>query len=136
MLFGEIALSFLHSPTTERAAKDFIIAKLTPLCGSIGAFNKQQNENNAAGVTLTASQLSNFTPAGPVAELHNRLAWPINESRCFKPKDSIRDSPNCSEIVVAPDGAAGGDITVPPERDARRMILLQRSIWFHRPRAD
>ena len=68
MLFGEIALSFLRSPTTGRAAKDFITAKLTPLCGSIGAFSKQQNENNAAGATQTAGQPRNFRPVGPVAE--------------------------------------------------------------------
>jgi hypothetical protein len=74
MLFGQIALSLKHSPTTERAAKDFIIAKLMPLCGSIGALNKQQNENSAVGVTLTADQPPNFTPAGPVAELQDRLA--------------------------------------------------------------
>jgi len=54
MLFGQIALSFLPSPTTERPVKDFIFAKLMPLCGSIGAFKKQQNENNGIGATLIA----------------------------------------------------------------------------------
>jgi len=87
MLFGQIALSFLHSPTIGRAAKDFIIAKPTPLCGSIGAFNKQQNGNDTRhnenekaeprrnkAATLTAAQAPHFTPDGTVTEPQDRLA--------------------------------------------------------------
>ena len=70
MLFGQIALSFMVSPATVSpvTVRDFIIAKLMQLCGSIGAFKKQRNENNDVGATLTADQPSNFTPVGTVAE--------------------------------------------------------------------
>ena len=87
MLFGEIAFSFPPSPTTGRTVKDFIIAKLMPPCGSIGAFKKQQNGNDTrqnevenAGsrrnhaATRTVDQAPHFTPAGTVAELQDRLA--------------------------------------------------------------
>lgn len=69
-LFGQIALSFMVSPATISpvTVRDFIIAKLMPLCGSTGVFKKQQNENNDVGATLTADQSPNFTPAGTVAE--------------------------------------------------------------------
>ena len=48
--------------------RGFIIAKLMPLCGSIGAFKKQQNGNDTVGATLTADQAPYSTRAGTVAE--------------------------------------------------------------------
>jgi hypothetical protein len=68
-LFGQIALSFINSPATKSPRRDFIIAKLIPLCGLIGAFNKQERENNSVGATLTADRPPHITPAGTVAEL-------------------------------------------------------------------
>jgi len=58
--------------------RGFIIAKLMPLCGSIGAFKKQQNGNDPVGPTLTADQAPSCTRAGTVAE--RQIAYLVSTS--------------------------------------------------------
>jgi hypothetical protein len=118
MLFGEIALSFTHASATKSPARDLIIAKLMPLCGSIGAFNKQKNGNDTVGATLTADQARYCMRGGTVVDASS--CWPHDDVAWFASCEALNAGihPQATNELNAVFWRAQDGISSWPEHDA------------------